>query len=98
MTERLMEADVGLPSRGEIEGIGIKSKVFGGSTTWRGERPLPRGKWVYCIRKVLSTAFTNAFDPASSAPAQVQVECYQALVQSPDIPLEHVCLHIPRLL
>src|SRR6266478_1917928 len=45
-----------------------------------------------------STTFTNAFDPASSAPAQVQVECYQTLMQSPDIPLERVCLLIPRLL
>src|SRR6266446_1856446 len=40
----------------------------------------------------LSAAFTNAFDPASSAPAQVQVECYQMLMQSPDIPIELVCL------
>ncbi|SRR6266403_791473 len=46
----------------------------------------------------LSAAFTSAFDPASSAPAQVWVECYQALIQSPNIPLEHVCLLIPMLL
>ncbi len=46
----------------------------------------------------LSAAFTNAFDAASSAPAQVQVECYQTLMQSLDILLEHVCLLIPKLL
>jgi hypothetical protein len=28
MTERLMEADVGFPGQGEIEGIGIKGKVI----------------------------------------------------------------------
>ena len=46
----------------------------------------------------LSAASTNAFDPASSAPAQVLLESYQTLMQSPDVPLEYVCLLIPRLL
>ena len=42
--------------------------------------------------------FTNMSDPASSAPAQAQVGCYQTLMQSLDIPLEHACLLIPRWL
>jgi len=46
----------------------------------------------------LSAAFTNISDPSSSAPARMQVECYQTLMLSPDIPFEHICLLIPRLL
>ncbi len=38
----------------------------------------------------LSAAFTNSFDPLLRR--QVQIKCYQTLIQSSNIPLEHVCL------
>ena len=39
-----MEAVVGFPNQGEIEGIRNEGKVFRGWTTRRGEQPLPQVK------------------------------------------------------
>ncbi len=47
MTERFDGGGRRISCQGEIEGIGIQGKVFGGWTTRRGERPLPQVK---CIR------------------------------------------------